>query len=82
MMNYYQDKRTPNNKQQKEKSINTNFILYLTELPQEVDQYDLHQHIMSFGDFNIESLIVRPTKDKQSFAYVKFKTKAEGNIKI
>lgn len=81
MLNYYQNQNTPaSGKPQKPKPVNTNVVLYLGQLPKDVDQYELHQFIMSFGKFNIESLIVKPTKDFKSFAYVKFKTKLEGKI--
>jgi polyadenylate-binding protein len=80
MMDYYQQ-QAPQQGQQKQtkvaKSINTNVVLYLGELPPDVDQYELHQFIMGQGKFNVESLIVKPTKENKSFAYVKFKTKAE-----
>lgn len=81
MLNYYQDQNTPT-KPQKQKALNTNVVLYIGELPQDVDQYELHQFIMTFGKFTIESLIVKPTKENKSFAYVKFKTKSEGKIKL
>lgn len=71
MMNYYQEQKP------KEKNVNTNLVLYLGELPPEIDQYELHQFIMSHGKFNIESLIVKHTRGNKSFAYVKFKSKSE-----
>ncbi len=74
MLNYYQEQKP------KAKAINTNVVLYIGDLPPDVDQYELHQFIQSFGKFNIESLLIKPTKDNKSFAYVKFKTKSEGNI--
>jgi polyadenylate-binding protein len=79
MMDYYQQ-QTPQqgNKPNKvPKNINTNVVLYLGELPPDVDQYELHQFIMSNGKFNVESLIVKPTKENKSYAYVKFKTRLE-----
>lgn len=76
MMNYYQQPKT----QKKEKALNTNVVLYLGELPQDIDQYELHQFIMSKGKFNIESLIVKPTKENKSYAYVKFKNRLESKL--
>jgi polyadenylate-binding protein len=77
MMDYYQNKNQ-NPKQAKPiKALNTNVVLYLGELPPDVDQYELHQFIMSFGKFNIESLVVKPTKENKAYAYVKFKSKLE-----
>jgi RNA recognition motif-containing protein len=74
MLDYYQ-----NQKPQKNKGINTNLVLYVGELPPDIDQYELHQFITSFGKFNIESLLIKPTKENKSFAYVKFKSKLDGN---
>ena len=58
MMDYYQQ-QAPQQGQQKQtkvaKSINTNVVLYLGELPPDVDQYELHQFIMGHGKFNVES---------------------------
>ena len=72
MMNYYQGPKPS----KQSKTLNTNLVLYLGELPPDVDQYELHQFIMSQGKFNVESLNVKPTKENKSFAYVKFKTKS------
>ena len=77
MLNYYQEQ-----KPQKTKGINTNVVLYIGELPLDVDQYELHQFIQSFGKFNIESLLIKPTKENKSFAYVKFKSKMEGIFRL
>ena len=76
MMDYYQSAQGQKTTKVA-KCINTNVVLYLGELPKDVDQYELHQFIMAQGKFNVESLIVKPTKENKSFAYVKFKTKAE-----
>jgi polyadenylate-binding protein len=73
MMNYYQGQKPS----KQSKMVNTGVVLYLGELPPELDQYELHQFIMSHGKFNVESLIVKPTKENKSYAYVKFKTKSE-----
>jgi polyadenylate-binding protein len=73
MMNYYQGQKPT----KQSKALNTNVVLYLGELPPDVDQYELHQFIISHGKFNVESLIVKPTKENKSYAYVKFKTKSE-----
>lgn len=74
MYNYY----GPAQKQQKVKQPNLAQIIYLGELPRDVDQYELDQFIKSKGDFDIESLTVKPTKENKSFAYVKFKNKSQG----
>jgi len=72
-MNYYQGQ-----KQSKQpKALNTNVVLYLGELPPDIDQYELHQFIMSQGKFNVDSLIVKPTKENKAYAYVKFKSRIE-----
>jgi polyadenylate-binding protein len=73
MLDYYQ-----NQKPNKSKGINTNVVLYIGELPPDIDQYELHQFITSFGKFNIESLLVKPTKENKAYAYVKFKSKLDG----
>ena len=67
----------PKKGEKKPKALNTRVVLYLGELPPDVDQYELHQFIMSLGKFNIESLIVKPTKENKSYAYVKFKNEIE-----
>lgn len=79
MMDYYQQQAPQQGQKPNKvpKSINTNVVLYLGELPPDVDQYELHQFIMSHGKFNVESLIVKPTKENKSYAYVKFKTRSE-----
>jgi polyadenylate-binding protein len=79
MMDYYQQQAPQQGQKPTKvpKNINTNVVLYLGELPPDVDQYELHQFIMSHGKFNVESLIVKPTKENKSYAYVKFKTRSE-----
>ncbi len=79
MMDYYQQGNNKTSKPNKvAKNINTNLVLYLGELPPDVDQYELHQFIMEQGKFNVESLIVKPIlKENKSYAYVKFKVKSE-----
>lgn len=56
----------------KQKQELEKIVLYLGELPPDIDQFELHQFIMSHGKFNVESLIVKPTKENKSYAYVKF----------
>jgi RNA recognition motif-containing protein len=75
MLDYYQNQKPKN------KGINTNVVLYIGELPPDIDQYELHQFIMSFGKFSIESLLVKPTKENKAYAYVKFKSKTDGKDK-
>lgn len=79
MMDYYQNQGQKQvQKQSKQvKTLNTNVVLYLGELPPDIDQYELHQFIMSQGKFNVESLVVKPTKENKAYAYVKFKSKSE-----
>lgn len=79
MLNYYHQSQKP----QKPKQLNLAQILYLGELPKDLDQYELDQYIRSLGNFEIESLTVKPTKENKAFAYVKFKNKSQGkNNKI
>ncbi len=79
-MDYYQQGNTSSTQKPNKvaKNINTNLVLFLGELPPDVDQYELHQFIMEQGKFNVESLIVKPVlKENKSYAYVKFKVKSE-----
>ena len=78
MLNYYHQSQKP----QKPRQINLAQIIYIGELPKEVDQYELDQYIKSLGNFDIESLSVKPTKENKAFAYVKFKNKTQGNLNI
>lgn len=73
MMNYYQGQKP----KKESKVLNTGVVLYLGELPPDVDQYELHKFITSHGNFNVDSLIVKPTKENKSYAYVKLKSKSE-----
>ena len=75
-MNYYFDEPGTKQQQRKEKPTNTKLIIYLGELPPQVDQFELNQFILSKGKFTIESLYVKNTQS-QSFAYVKFKSAGE-----
>ena len=75
-MNYYFDEPGSKQQQRKEKPTNTKLIIYLGELPPQVDQFELNQFILSKGKFTIESLYVKNTQS-QSFAYVKFKSAGE-----
>jgi RNA recognition motif-containing protein len=77
MIDYYAQEPQGQKPNKIPKAINTNVVLYLGELPKDLDQYELHQFIMEQGKFNIESLTVKPTKENKSFAYVKFKSKVE-----
>ena len=77
MLNYYHQSQKP----QKQKQLNLAQIIYIGGLPKEVDQYELDQYIRSLGNFEIESLTVKPTKENKAFAYVKFKNKTQGNKK-
>ena len=60
---------------------NTNVIVYIGELPPCVDQFELHQFLLSKGVLNVESLYVKNCH-AQSFAYVKFKTPSEAENAI
>ena len=53
-------------------------ILYLGELPPNIDQYFLYQIIESKGKFTVESITTKTTKNNTSFAYVKFADEKEG----
>lgn len=75
MINYYDQSQKP----QKQKPIQLGQLIYIGELPKDFDQYELDQHIHSLGNFDIESLIVKQTKENKAFAYVKFKNKVQGN---
>jgi hypothetical protein len=80
MYNYYGP--TQNQKQQRIKQPNIAQIIYLGELPGDIDQYELDQFIRSKGNFDVESLTVKPTKENKSFAYVKFKNRNQGKFKF
>ena len=76
MFNYYGQTQ----KQQRTKQPNIAQIIYLGELPKDIDQYELDQFIRSKGNFEVESLTVKPTKENKSFAYVKFKNRTQGKL--
>ena len=76
-MNYYLEGTDAKPRQKKEKAMNTKLVIYIGELPPNVDQFELNQFILSQGKFNIESLYVKNAKENKSFAYVKFKTSQE-----
>lgn len=78
-MDYYLEANETKPRQKKEKAMNTKLVIYLGELPPNVDQFELNQFILSQGKFNIESLYCKNGKDNKSFAYVKFKTIQEAN---
>jgi len=81
MKNYYQGTNTKPTKQNSKSEINTKNVLYIGELPPDMDEYELNQYILSKdGKFIIESLIVKKTRENKSFAYVKFSCKFEGNL--
>jgi RNA recognition motif-containing protein len=71
--------KTRNNKGQINQST-LNRILYIGELPPNIDQYELYQLIQSKGKFEIESLTVKTTKDNKSYAYVKFRNRSDAEI--
>ena len=60
---------------------NMNVIVYVGELPPNVDQFELHKFIMTKGNFNVEAIYIRNNYN-QSFAYVKFKTQNEAETAI
>jgi hypothetical protein len=78
MFNYYGPQ---NQKQPRTKQPNIAQIIYLGELPKDIDQYELDQFIRSKGNFEVESLTVKPTKENKSFAYVKFKNRNQGKLR-
>ncbi len=80
MQNYYQNERGPTKPQNtKPSQINTKNILYIGELPPDMDEYELNQYILSIDkNFIIESLIVKKTRENKAFAYVKFSCQFEG----
>ena len=55
-----------------------NRILYLGELPVNIDSYELHHFIFSKTNIKPETVNVQKTKDNKAFAYVKFVTKDIG----
>lgn len=80
MMDYYGNQKPQ--KLQKPKKLNTRQIIYIGELPANVDQYELFQYIKSYGIYNIESLKVNKTKDEKAYAYVKLGNEHEGNFTL
>ena len=60
---------------------NMNVVVYVGELPPNVDQFELHKFIMTKGNFNVEAIYIRNNYN-QSFAYVKFKTQNEAETAI
>lgn len=65
----------------KEKEMNTKLIVYIGELPVDVDRSELDTFITEQGNFRVESLYVKSGENK-SFAYVKFKTALEASRAI
>jgi len=79
MQNYYQNQRGSNKQHQKQTQINTKNILYIGELPPDMDEYELNQFLLSKDKkFIIDSLTVKKTRENKSFAYVKFSCQFEG----
>lgn len=64
-------------KENKENKIKINLILYIGNLPANIDNYEVYELIRKFGDFNIETMNIKKTKDNSAYAYVKFKNKKE-----
>lgn len=73
MLDYYQE----NNITLKKEKVKTQLVLYIGDLPPDIDQYELSQFILSKGNFSIESMNIKKTKSNLSYAYVKFKTKRD-----
>ena len=65
-MNYYLEGTDSKPRQKKEKAMNTKLVIYLGELPPNVDQFELNQFILSQGKFNIESLYVKNAPETTS----------------
>ena len=61
----------------KQEKVNTKKVIYLGGLPPDVDKYELNQFILKQGNFNIEEMMTHTGKN--SFAYIKFKTKEEAS---
>ena len=61
----------------KQEKVNTKKVIYLGGLPPDVDKYELNQFILKQGNFNIEEMMTH--SGKNSFAYIKFKTKEEAS---
>ena len=81
MKNYHD----PPKKNKKELVISRqtlNRILYLGELPNEIDSYELHQYIFTKTGVKPFTVNVQRKKEKKAYAYVKFNSKDEGKINI
>ena len=79
MNSYYQNEKVNTKQPQKQQHINTKNILYIGELPPDMDEYELNQFILSKDSkFIIDSLIVKKTRENKAFAYVKFSCQFEG----
>jgi polyadenylate-binding protein len=78
-MDYHNMKKERPKKEKLEISTGTlRKILYIGELPPNTDQYFLYQLIMEKGNFTVDSITTKNTKDNKSYAYVKFGNEKEG----
>lgn len=65
------------------KKLNTDNILYIGNLPNNVDQYDLSKFINSYDPkLIIKSISVRPVGSSKAYSYVKLQNKAQGSLFI
>lgn len=72
-------KENENEKEEKKaEKIKTNLILYIGNLPGEIDNYELYEMIRSHGNFSVDSMNIKKTREENTaFAYVKFGSKKE-----
>ena len=57
--------------------VKTSLILYIGNLPENIDNYELFELIQSAGEFSVDSMNIKKTKEKSAYAYVKFKNRFE-----
>ena len=76
-MEYYKNETKNEHVVVKQEKVNTKKVIYLGGLPPDVDKYELNQFILKQGNFNIEEMMTH--NGKNSFAYIKFKTKEEAS---
>ena len=80
------DYHNPQNKKGKKELVMSrqtlNRIIYLGELPYNIDSYEIHEFIISKTGIKPETINVQRTKDNKAYAYVKFFSKEAGIIRL
>lgn len=62
---------------QKKDMPKTHLILYLGNLPNNIDNYDINELITNQGNYEVESMSIKQMKDNSAYAYVKLKSKRD-----